>query len=575
MNFRVGPDDLTCDIDYKHVFKRLRNTLLRANGTTVNGIQITPSVLRVHLLASGLSETSADALLNPRDRQNVPNVYRLLATIMKLPDTAEDASDTTRLSRRALRLLGRIYFNLLDAYTNISLSLHEQLTRLSTACHLVMQLYISGKDSFIPSQLYIDIMIMVKNAFFCVAKTQSDDPTGRFWIILLGDDRLEKSFGFVRTTVGSDSNADCYQLGGRLMTVVQIALIMAEHPEWDRGSQKLHLKPLADSTIEGNKVDHLNPTSWEGDNLVAHVSLLTSWNTGRDAAEQLLVADDISPDFDDMSKTDGYDIFCPFGGSRSVLVDCGDKDDSLDPTSSEDATLTSVTGDDFEDTIAAGEADAAFENGESDFPSWVPWDGEQVSKGELLRHWSDPKVHANSNDRLSRIVGLSRFKQKTTFSATASDNIEPTLEVDDPAATLIVCDNTPFLALVRITGLQVDGTPASSVLIAALKNTGVQITGQILTLSVVHASTDWQWLGLCEGPGPSGRVSFHGKFAQQIQPRLSASDDGERSKISYRFTTNELLNLTADLFNRFSEDEDRLPQGRITDTFPYRTAMGE
>ncbi|KAF8152208.1 hypothetical protein B0H34DRAFT_664334, partial [Crassisporium funariophilum] len=28
MNFRVGDDDLTCDKDWKHIFKRFRNLLL-------------------------------------------------------------------------------------------------------------------------------------------------------------------------------------------------------------------------------------------------------------------------------------------------------------------------------------------------------------------------------------------------------------------------------------------------------------------------------------------------------------------------------------------------------------------
>ncbi|KZV82579.1 hypothetical protein EXIGLDRAFT_626787, partial [Exidia glandulosa HHB12029] len=290
MNLYVGPDDLTCDIDYKHVLKRFRNTLLRTNGTTVNGVHITLSVLRAHLLDAGMTQETVDALLNPRDRMNVPNTYRLLAAIMKLPDVAADAKDTSRLSRRALRLLGRIYFHLLDAYTNVNLSLNEQLQHLSTAAHLVMQLYILAKDSFIPAQLYIDTMIMVKNVFFCVAKTKIDDPMGRFWLILMGSDRLERSFSFSRTTVGSDSNTDCYQLGSRLMTVIQIALILAEHPEWDRGSRKLHLKPLAaaDSSIENNKIDHLNPKSWLGNVDVEQASLLTSWNAGRDEAERLL-----------------------------------------------------------------------------------------------------------------------------------------------------------------------------------------------------------------------------------------------------------------------------------------------
>jgi hypothetical protein len=34
-------------------------------------------------------------------------------------------------------------------------------------------------------------MIMIKNAYFCVAKTKADNPNGNFWVVLLGTDRLE------------------------------------------------------------------------------------------------------------------------------------------------------------------------------------------------------------------------------------------------------------------------------------------------------------------------------------------------------------------------------------------------
>ena len=42
-----------------------------------------------------------------------------------------------------------------------------------------------------PTQLYIDIMIMIKNAYFCVTKTKADNPNGNFWVVILGTDRLK------------------------------------------------------------------------------------------------------------------------------------------------------------------------------------------------------------------------------------------------------------------------------------------------------------------------------------------------------------------------------------------------
>ncbi|KAF8812761.1 hypothetical protein BYT27DRAFT_7027459, partial [Phlegmacium glaucopus] len=67
---------------------------------------------------------------------------------------------------------------------------------------------LAGKE-FIPTNLYIDLMIMIKNILFCVAKAKIDDPDGEFWLILLGTDQLKEIF---RTMVGNDANLDILQL---------------------------------------------------------------------------------------------------------------------------------------------------------------------------------------------------------------------------------------------------------------------------------------------------------------------------------------------------------------------------
>ena len=97
-----------------------------------------------------------------------------------------------------------------------TLSLHEQLTHLSAAAHLVLALYVTYRGDFIPIQLFFNVMSMIKNAFMCVAKTQIDNPDGKFWLILLGTDALEEVFGKVRTMVGNDTNTDEIQLANHI-----------------------------------------------------------------------------------------------------------------------------------------------------------------------------------------------------------------------------------------------------------------------------------------------------------------------------------------------------------------------
>lgn len=89
--------------------------------------------------------------------------------------------------------------NILLPYVCVELSLSEQLTLLSMAAHMLLAMAHEDKagTKLMPSQLYINIMIMIKNTYFCVAKAKVDDPIGKFFLILLGTDRLEDIFGIL------------------------------------------------------------------------------------------------------------------------------------------------------------------------------------------------------------------------------------------------------------------------------------------------------------------------------------------------------------------------------------------
>jgi hypothetical protein len=84
-------------------------------------------------------------------------------------------------------------------YICVDLNLDEQLIHLSVAAHLVLYLYNdnSARTKFMPTQSYVDIMLMVKNVYFCVAKAKVNNPQDTFHIISLGTDRLEQFFGLV------------------------------------------------------------------------------------------------------------------------------------------------------------------------------------------------------------------------------------------------------------------------------------------------------------------------------------------------------------------------------------------
>lgn len=290
-------------------------------GILIDNTVITATIMKIHLKSIGMTDTAATAILAPNDKQDVVLMIQLLNSILQLPPAGQTDNPNTFASRRILILLGHLYCHLLEAYMHSSLSLHEQLVRVSAAAHLVLALYSWNKGDFIPIQLYFDVMSMVKNIYFCVAKTQIDNPEGQFWIILLGTDGLEKVFGKVRTMIGSDHHADQLQLTNQIDGAVQCVKILELHPEWGVQSRHITVKSLEEQGNDiSKKLDHLNPRSWTGDVHVKNVILRSCWQEGHHLAEKELTEASIDIPFREMETGEGFDILCPFGGSQIVLI---------------------------------------------------------------------------------------------------------------------------------------------------------------------------------------------------------------------------------------------------------------
>jgi len=97
-------------------------------------------------------------------------MYDLLSSIATLPPALPSDSPSKQQSWKILHLLSGLYSHLLEAYTNVMLSLHQQLIHLSAAAHLILSFYAKEMGGSMPSQLFFDLITMVKNVYFCVAK---------------------------------------------------------------------------------------------------------------------------------------------------------------------------------------------------------------------------------------------------------------------------------------------------------------------------------------------------------------------------------------------------------------------
>ncbi|KAJ6491055.1 hypothetical protein C8R45DRAFT_826083, partial [Mycena sanguinolenta] len=389
MNLLVGDDDMTADKDAKHALKCLRNLTMRDAGIKVRGFRVTAAIIREHLEHNGVKDRTICSFLNPRDRQHVMVAFSLLKAFWELPVAPMDSAPTFSRAREALAIFGKLAYYLIMPYVSVDLDLSTQLTYLSAAAHLLLDLYShdNTKTAFMPNQTFVNLMIMIKNVFFCVAKTKIDNPDGQFWLILLGTDRLETFFGLLRSAIGPDSNVDILQLANRASGLAEIAMIMAEHPEWDCAPRRLKLPAVSEAgDILPSGFDHLNPTSWRGNTEVRHVSPLTCWIRGRKLIEEFLP--ETVDVFEKLSQR-RVDIFSPCGTPLMEIYDAEDIEaeyQSLEleaeypsPASepSRESETTYAEDDDIEDAMAVEEPRGGF-------ASHMEFNGTRLTKSKAL-----------------------------------------------------------------------------------------------------------------------------------------------------------------------------------------------
>ncbi|PPR03132.1 hypothetical protein CVT24_008485 [Panaeolus cyanescens] len=606
MNLAVGDDDMICDKDWKHVFKRLRNLLLRGRGIVVNGIRITPAMMKTHMHSSGLSNEHINAVFNPEDQQDVKLAFDLLHDIWSLPPlmthTSGDKPENPSLyspgficARAAIQTLGRLLFHLVYPYLCVDLSLGEQLEHLSAAAHLLLTLYRREGNKFIPTLLYVDIMIMIKNVFFCVAKAKVDTPHGRFFLILLGTDRLEIQFGILRTMIGNDANVDLLQLCERLGSITEVANILAKYSEWDRAPRQLVTPTLTKDSDEITRIsDHLSPKHIRGDLHVSRVSLLTSWKRGRVLAE----CDHPACVSDLTAACEDVDILAPKGVALydSPVLD-EEVDESLEsvafpstgpaplantelePNACEDDAEMLV---DIENELAGSLSPEnpisinAYEDA-TPFEQHVTVNGKAMPKSRRLALYSRYRKKASSTDRLKRVQEIERYHSSHQQAATLGTPIDPSaavVSIHDPIATVLYCDQRVWLCLGEVNSIRVDGQPLYKIPESLLTEKVTTVSFQLLGLRPATTTDDKQGIHDWRTYNCFERTfEVPGKSIQPVDPVIAHSQAGGPF---FLFQTPFLVALAASIFERLTQNELKtVPKIAITTEFPYREHTGK
>ena len=598
MNHLVGPDDITADKDFKHIFKRQRNLLMRHKGVLIQGFCITPAILQMHLNSHGIPSHRLWSLLNPNDKQDVVLAYSLLKEIWSLPPPPAGSSPSFARAREALNVYGQFARHLMMPYICVDLNLDEQLINLSTAAHMAFFLYRDGcaRTQFMPTQSYVDIMIMIKNVYYCVAKAKVDNPHSKFYPILLGTDRLETFFGLIRTAIGTDSNVDILQLGSRASGLTEVALILAENPEWDPSPRRLTLPRIGKDIHAGeitSKFDHISPKDWRGDATVARVNLHSCWLLGRQQAiacipesggvfENLLAESDPSIDMLSLLGTLLVNQRNQDPNAEDLNVDDLTHDLSPEPIPSgamqgvhRNQTSLSYTHDgDLEDAMAD-------EMPRNSVGSAIIMQGRKTSKAKALRNQMAFRSTRSSTDRLRRVQNIPCFGPNASADepdswsglTTSCDDITlgPTLRVGNPVALLVRCNALVVLAVAQVNRLRFASYPnLDELAVHLLADPTAKIDCQILRLVPATIEDDptrrhdWCWSmrmdAVCEG--------VNGQYIHSLNPAISILAPG---KPTFLFEGSFLVTLSCSLFQDLRpQDYRRLPLVRGTDFFPYR-----
>ncbi|KAJ7754917.1 hypothetical protein B0H14DRAFT_2540801 [Mycena olivaceomarginata] len=543
MNLMVGEDDLTGDKDYKHCFKRLRNWLLRKRGLVIGDLEITMAIVRSQLQFHGLTPVRIGNLLQPNDRQDVKLAYDLLREIWRLPTLNSDSGKPLRFieTRETFQMLGSLFRHLIFPYVCTTLSLSDQLRHLSSAAHLLLALMrkTNAGAKFMPTQLYIDLMMMIKNVFFCVAKTQVDCPAGEFWLILLGTDRLEVLFGILRTMVGSDANVDLLQLALRITGTTEVSTILALFPHWDSAPRRLKLPVLSENDIEiEQRQDHITPPSWTGNVAVKNVNLRTLWILGRKdiEAEFPALAPVLKELSDERAAGESIDILQPFGTDIVHAERAADDIDDSAEDYQEAGTVPSVP-----DSVPPPEPfteDAVAEDDpEQKYSPTFDLGGKEVYKGnQLFRDYKNPQ--AGSQDRLKRVANLPRYGS-------------------------ILCSVFKRNFTILRYMVQTD-TTYSSVIRSDEDSTGAQIT---LDIPIVTFN-DWIW-----EKGRGKTFTTPGRFTELIDPDINVAK-GQSARLL--FDSQDILAIGGMIFGRITAaDGPKIASVPRSAHFPYQNTDGK
>ncbi|KAG0701125.1 hypothetical protein DFH29DRAFT_1000528 [Suillus ampliporus] len=500
------------------------------NGHLINAVMLA----RYLVWLPAYDETSVTKLLHPDDPQDVPRAVELMQAIIDLSksqhvilnDSFSSDIDTCA-DLVSIMLLSSVVESILIPFTNVDLSLTEQVQYLSRYAHLSFALFRSHRRSFMGYQLYYNSHTMYKNIIFCIVKQQLLDPSASFFLSDSGDDHLELHFGCTRMIGGHNSGCTFSQVIDRLGATKDVDGVFKRHPDMDPGHHRLRLGTRQED------VDHINRDMWKGDIISGRCDLPSAWATGHEMAFSILSMSQIDPinfSFLDLFRDPGVDMLRPFGENKYFGIS-NSADEDLVPvvpaapahsaiapfpfTHTDTGTIHEVHPEEEEELMLTFEEALTSETA-SDTPSDHPtpfidpsapplpegpgicpadyllFKGRWIHKQTICRLVINKDFASKSHNQLERVrAGYTKVNRQIDMSSGRITDFNSFL-IGDIFVTLLRSNQTLSIAILRSTSILLNNVSRALINATIMKSTRTtaKVTGQLLTILPTHPSPE-------------------------------------------------------------------------------------
>ena len=179
-------------------------------------------------------------MMNPDDKQNVSLATQML---LHFSDCVEELNNIKEINFRVcsvaveLHLLKYIIDGILVIYAYLDSTIQYQLEVISKAAHILFVMQ-HNVVKFLPNQLYHDLQATFEDSFYSAVKWQIAHRDIPLYLMLLGNDTIERVFGNIRLKY-KHNGIDSLEIINAAKAIELSTNLLEKHSSWTTGNRSL------------------------------------------------------------------------------------------------------------------------------------------------------------------------------------------------------------------------------------------------------------------------------------------------------------------------------------------------